>query len=135
MAFSTNVQMSIYIWDKTGPRIAQEWTNGNLWKTAFKKFESNQTIPLVKVVFHKFYLIHSWILCPIYGSGEPKLISVSFCWRYFCVISTWTSKEIFWNVSLISLIMYTFMMSSNLVVSLSISNSMILYLDQSNIYF
>ena len=63
-----------------------------MWKTAFKIFEviwcacgrqplkklkwygvmrqtSNITSNFLKVVFHKFYLVHSWILCPIYNSG------------------------------------------------------------------
>ena len=44
----------------------QEWTEQNLWKTAFKKFEEVWSalsfhIPsnFLKVVFHKFYLVHS----------------------------------------------------------------------------
>ena len=50
----------------------QEWTKWNLWKTAFKKFKwyglLKQTIitsKFLKTVFHKFHLVHSWILCPI----------------------------------------------------------------------
>ena len=42
----------------------QEWTKWNLWKTAFKQ---SLTLPLkkfLKAVFHKFYLVTSWILCP-----------------------------------------------------------------------
>lgn len=42
-------------------RSIQEWTKWNLCKTAFKI--SN----LLKVVFHKFHLVHSWILCLIYS--------------------------------------------------------------------
>ena len=54
----------------------QEWTMSNWWKTAFKKFEGGmaclkRTIHhtasnFLKAVFHKFYLVASWILCPIY---------------------------------------------------------------------
>ena len=56
----------------------QEWAKQNLW-TAFKKFAEyglpKQTISLIsyinylKTVFHKFYLVHSWIpwpMCPWY---------------------------------------------------------------------
>ena len=36
----------------------QEWNKQNLWKAAFKKnFKS-----FLKVIFHKFYLAHFWIL-------------------------------------------------------------------------
>ena len=52
-----------------GQRI--QWTKQNLWKTAFKKFEriwsawaDNILSNFLKAVFHKFYLVHSGILCP-----------------------------------------------------------------------
>ena len=43
----------------------QEWTKQNSWKTAFKKLHQIDHLPsnFLKVVFQKFYLIHSWILC------------------------------------------------------------------------
>ena len=51
----------------------QEWTNLNFWKRAFKKFEviwsaeaKHITSNIFKATFHKFHLVHSWILCPIY---------------------------------------------------------------------
>ena len=34
-----------------------------LWKTAFKNLKE------LKAVFHKFYLIHFWIICPKYKTG------------------------------------------------------------------
>ena len=61
-----------YIFEDIGPSI-QEWTKWNLWKTAFKDLKLygllKQTIitkHFLKAVFHKFNLIHSWVLCPIY---------------------------------------------------------------------
>ena len=45
----------------------QEWTRWSLWKTAFKSFEviwSAKHTSNLKVVFHKFYLDHSWIPWP-----------------------------------------------------------------------
>ena len=52
----------------------QEWTKKKLWKTAFKKFQVLRSawvrpyrLTFLKAVFHKFYLVHSWILCPIYN--------------------------------------------------------------------
>ena len=51
----------------------QEWTKWNLWKTAFKTFKviwsaqaDHVTSNFLKAVFHKIYLVHSWILCPMY---------------------------------------------------------------------
>ena len=57
-------------------QTTQEWTKYNLRKTAFKKFEViysliEQTIitsHFLMAVFHKFYLVHSGILCPKYTS-------------------------------------------------------------------
>ena len=46
--------------DNIGQGI-QEWTKQTFWKTAFKKFE-------VMAVFHKFYLVDSWIPWPIFNS-------------------------------------------------------------------
>ena len=44
-----------------------------MWKIAFKKFEliwsaevDHITSNLLKAVFHKFSLVHYWILCPIF---------------------------------------------------------------------
>ena len=48
----------------------QKWAKENLWKTAFKKFEGvwadHTPSKNLNVVFHKFYLVHYWIYCPIY---------------------------------------------------------------------
>ena len=44
----------------------QEWTKSVLWKTALKKFQgiwSAYPSIFLKAVFHKIYLVHSWILC------------------------------------------------------------------------
>ena len=45
-----------------------------MWKTAFKTFAviwsaqaDHITSIVLKAVFHKFYLVHSWILCPTYS--------------------------------------------------------------------
>ena len=57
----------------------QERNKWNMWKTAFKKFEGvahNNPSNFLKVVFHKFYLVHSWIPWPIYD----KSWSSSFIW-------------------------------------------------------
>ena len=61
----------------------QEWTKQNLWKTAFKRFEGvwstlrfHTPSHFLKVVFHKFYLVHSWILCPLYSTSLQ-----TFCYK------------------------------------------------------
>ena len=43
-----------------------------MWKSAFKKIAEADHIvsKFLKAVFHKFYLLHSWILCPIYSKGK-----------------------------------------------------------------
>ena len=50
----------------------QEWTEYILWKTPFKKLqgiwsaEADHILSsFLKAVFHKIYLVHSSILCPI----------------------------------------------------------------------
>ena len=50
----------------------QEWTKENFCKTTFKIFEvirsvliDHITSNILKAVFHKFYLVHSWIRCLI----------------------------------------------------------------------
>ena len=45
----------------------QEWTKWNLWKSA-----DHITSNLLKAVFHKFHLVHSWMLCPKYGLSEKS---------------------------------------------------------------
>ena len=44
-----------------------------MWKTSFQKFDGHGMLQaghthsnFVKIVFHNFYLVHSWILCHIY---------------------------------------------------------------------
>ena len=53
-------------------RSIQEWAKWNLWKIAFKKFEviwsdwaDHIASNFLKTAFHKFHLVHSWILCPL----------------------------------------------------------------------
>ena len=81
-------------------QIIQEWTKQNLWKRAFKKFdgvyglskEDHISSNFLKAVFHKFYLVHPWTLCPIYycfqlndqlgwyyWSQLKRLIVLKFC--------------------------------------------------------
>ena len=52
----------------------------NLWKTVFKKFEGvwsaeadHISLNFLKVFFHKCYLVHSWMLCPISVTLQGKL--------------------------------------------------------------
>ena len=63
--------------DHLGQSI-QDWTKYNLWKTVFKKIEGiwsaeadHSPSIFLKAVFHKFYLVHSWTLCPIYTNLIP----------------------------------------------------------------
>ena len=51
----------------------QGWTKKNLWNTAFKKFEVH--FKLLKAVFYKFYLIHSWKLSFIYQWHTKDLVN------------------------------------------------------------
>ena len=44
----------------------QERNMWNLWKTAFNEVKQTITSNFLKAVFHKFNLVHSWILCPIW---------------------------------------------------------------------
>ena len=46
-----------------------------MWKTAFEKFDGigsaksdHSPSIFLKIVFHKFCFVHSWILCPSYSS-------------------------------------------------------------------
>ena len=55
----------------------QEWTKENLWKTAFKnlQFSNFKAFKFLKGCLQQiFYLVHSWILCPI-SSCFPRLNS------------------------------------------------------------
>ena len=59
-----------------------------MWKTAFKKFLSDMvccTWKFLKAVFHKFYLVYSWILClcsfvlyPFFPTPTHSLLLVLF---------------------------------------------------------
>ena len=51
----------------------REWAEYTLWKAAFKKLkqygllQADHTLAsFLKAAFHNFYLVHSWILSPIY---------------------------------------------------------------------
>ena len=62
-----------------------------LRKTAFKKFQvlrSDWVRPyrftFLKAVFHKFYLVHSWILCPIHN--KELIIRFSNFHTFFATI-------------------------------------------------
>ena len=55
----------------------QEWPKKNLWKTIFKKFE------VIWSVFHKFYLVHSWI--PWLTYTYTKLPAASYQKQYYWV--------------------------------------------------
>ena len=66
-----------------------------MWKTAFKKFEADH-VPsnFLKAVFHKFYLVHSWIFCPFCGSiSRSNISSIKY---------TFVTHLIFWILNLIS---------------------------------
>ena len=68
-----------------------------MWKTAFEKFDGigsakshHSPSIFLKIVFHKFCLVHSWILCPVQlffskisgcSSGE-KWLHHKFFFRY-----------------------------------------------------
>ena len=54
-------QVSVAIKYHLGQNI-HEWTKWNLWKTAFKKF----------------YLVHSWILCPINSQLNDMFVASVF---------------------------------------------------------
>ena len=42
------------------------------------KYSRNGQVNFLKAVFHKFYLVHSWILCPIWMCDLPVAISSLF---------------------------------------------------------
>ena len=57
------------------------------------------TSNFLKAVFHKFYLIHSWILCPIYREQWHKIIAVMLrrliLWNFILISSkNKTSKKL-----------------------------------------
>ena len=58
----------IFIWDK----VLKNGPSKNMWKTAFKKFEGiwSASSNFLKTVFHKFYLVHSGVLCPIWRMAK-----------------------------------------------------------------
>ena len=65
------------------PLINRHFILQKLWDKVFKNglgeicrkqlLKNLKWYGLLKVVFHKFHLIHSWILCPIYPSQIRKL--------------------------------------------------------------
>ena len=59
----------------------QEWSTLNLWKTAFKKFKWGMVcFRFFKGRLHNFYLVRSWILCPI-QSWQSSFLKISYITR------------------------------------------------------
>ena len=81
-----------------------EWTKQNLWKTAFKIFEviwsalaDLITSNFLKGVFHKFYLVRSWIPWPICSN---LLSQTLMCWIRLTLvmkIPKWSKLTLFWG--------------------------------------
>ena len=78
----------------------QEWTKKKLWKTAFKKFQLLRSawvwpyhFLFLKAVFHKFYLVHSSILCPIYN--KELIIRFSHFHTFFATIFVYSKVAFF----------------------------------------
>ena len=66
------------IWDKVFKSIQKFVEDG------FQKIWSDITSNFLKAVFHKFYLVHSWIFCPIFNL---LLIATSY------VIDVWQGPK------------------------------------------
>ena len=66
-------------YDQIGQSI-QEWTKESLLKTAFNwRGMVCHNIPsnFLKTIFHNYYLVHSWILCPKWFWNDYFIHSVS----------------------------------------------------------
>ena len=67
----------IHLWVVTG---RHQRPRKDLWKTVFKKFEVMWSVTdhiisnFLKAVFHKFYLVHSWIHCLICSCRSDFLV-------------------------------------------------------------
>ena len=61
-----------------------------MWKTAFKKNWKDMVCLSKWSVLHKFYVVHSWILCPIFLSSclvcSSSFMPVSFLLLELCQI-------------------------------------------------
>ena len=70
-----------------------------MWKIAFKKFEGIWSA-FLKADFHKFYLVHSWRLCPICSRPHDSNTALKgskyevFSWPVFSCIRTRKSSAI-----------------------------------------
>ena len=56
----------------------EEWTKWNLCKTAFA-YTDHITSNFLKAVFHKFHMVHSWILCSKWKNHGDRT------WRWFAL--------------------------------------------------
>ena len=65
--WKSNALLILYS-NKYKVQCIQEWIKQNFWKTAFKKFEV-----IWSALFHKFYLVPSWILCPLWLRLKPNV--------------------------------------------------------------
>ena len=60
-----------------------------IWNKVFKngpsKFVEADHISsnFLKAVFHKFYLVHSWILCPIYSQSHVSIFCVFYTYMNY----------------------------------------------------
>ena len=72
-----------------------------MWKTAFKKFEViwSATSDFLKAVFHKVYLVHSWILCPIcwYPAWSHSRVKCSAFKRIKMILLMMFWPFLYWN--------------------------------------
>ena len=58
-------RVSCFIWDK----VFKNGPSDICGRQPLKNLKSRPYhFRFLKAVFHKFYLVHSWILCPIYGA-------------------------------------------------------------------
>ena len=80
------LHVQFYIWDK-------------VFKSGLSKFCGRQHLKNLKAVFHKIYLVHSWILCPIYSStyaaekALPHKQKILLIWDSFKTQSTTKLEE------------------------------------------
>ena len=77
-----------------------------MWKTAFKKFKVIWSA-FLRAVFHKFYLVHSWVFWPILSLLLDVIrISMSSCFPHIDTQGVSYSQKFFFFPIYVSQILY-----------------------------
>ena len=73
-----------FLWDK----VLKNGPDKICGRQPLKKLKGYITSNFLKAVFHKFHLVHSWILCPIYYFKRKHLMLFISSKKFFYVLKT-----------------------------------------------